>query len=294
ISPGNGAKNASISAGVSIAFNQEVDHASAESKFSLSPAIQGSFSWKGNTLYFNHSNFAYSTGYSIVVSSGVKSINGLDSNQNFSSNFTTQAQTVTLNVPSYRQTHMYSCMASASRQALAYRGVNVSEDTILSKIGYDSTPFQGTWKDPNAIWGNPYSGVVGNVDGKSGGVNWGYGAYWTPTSQAISNWRANEIKSGWSVQGIAQEIANGNPVIIWWVNGVWPAYEVYWKTSGGQSIRGVNSLHVQVVKGFTGTVDNPTSFIVNDSGYGYPSRTFDVNTFKAKWSWFGNTAIVVR
>jgi len=33
--------------------------------------------------------------------------------------------------------------------------------------------------------------------------------------------------------------------------------------------------------------------MVNDSGYSYPGRTFDVGTFKAKWGWFGNSAVVV-
>jgi uncharacterized protein YvpB len=294
ISPGNGAKSASISSAISVSFNQEVDHSSAQSKFSISPNTQGSFSWKGTIMYFNHSTFGYSTNYNVTIASGVKSIKGLDSNQNFSSNFTTQQQSVTLNIPSYRQSHMYSCFAAASKMALAYRGVSVSENTLLSQIGYDTTPFSGTWKDPNAIWGNPYSGVVGNVDGASGGVTWGYGAYWTPTSRAISNYRSNEVKTGWNVQGIAQEIANGNPVIVWWVNGIWPSYVVNWKTPSGQSIRAVNGMHVQVVKGFTGTVENPVSFIVNDSGYGYPSKTFTTAAFQAKWSWFGNSAIVVR
>lgn len=53
-------------------------------------------------------------------------------------------------------------------------------------------------------------------------------------------------------------------------------------------------MHAQVVKGFVGSSDNPTSLIITDSGYGYPGRTMDVGTFKAKWSWFGNAAIIVK
>lgn len=279
---------------ITVSFNQAVDHASAQSKFSISPNIAGSFSWSGNAMYFNYSGLSYSTTYSANIASGVKSVYGIDSVQAFGTSFMTKAQSVTLNVPSYRQSHMYSCMASAARQALAYRGVYVSEDTLLSQMGYDYTPFSGTWGDPNAIWGDPDNGVTGNINGASGGVSWGYGAHAGPTARAISNYRGAEVRSGWTVQGIAQEIASGNPVIVYWVNGVWPSYVVNWKTPSGKVIRGVNGMHVQVVKGFTGTVDNPTSFIVNDSGYGYPSRTFDVGTFKSKWSWYGNTGIIVR
>lgn len=286
--------SASTSSQVKVTFNQAVDHASAESKFSIAPNVAGSFSWNGNTMIYSHGGLGFSTGYTISVASGVKTVHGLDSNKAYSYSFTTRDQSVMLNVPSYPQSHMYSCMAAAARQALAYRGYYLSENTILSQIGYDTTPFQGTWGDPNAIWGNPNAGVTGNIDGASGGVSWGYGAHAGPTSNAISIYRSNEVKTGWNVQGIAQEIANGNPVIVWWVNGVWPAYTVSWKTPDGTPVSGVNGMHVQVVKGFTGTVDNPTTFTVNDSGYGYPARTFDVGTFKAKWSWFGNTAIIVR
>ncbi len=292
--PGNNAYGVSTTANISVTFNQAVDHISAQNCFSISPNPGGSFSWSGNTLIYTHSALGYYTKYTVTILKGVKTIYGLDSAQTYSSYFTTQQQSVMLNVPSYRQAHMYSCMASAARSALAYRGVYLNEDYILSLIGYDSTPFSGTWGDPNSIWGNPYTGIVGNVDGKSGGVNWGYGAYWNPTAKAINNYRATEIKNNWNASGIAQEIANGNPVIVWWVNGIWPAYEVYWKTTSGTPIRGVNSMHVQVVKGFTGTISSPTSFTVTDSGYGYPSHTYDIGTFNAKWSWFGYSAVVVH
>jgi len=171
-------------------------------------------------MVFSHDTLGFSQTYTARVDTGIKTINGLDSIQPFSTSFTTKAQTVILNVPSYRQGHNYSCYATAARMALAYKGAYVSENTILNTIGYDKTSFSGTWGDPNSIWGDPYSCIVGNVDGKSGGINWRYGAYWGPTAAAMSSWRSTSVKSGWSVQGIAQEITNGNPVIVWWVNGV--------------------------------------------------------------------------
>ena len=293
-SPANNASGVGLSSTVAVTFNQAVDHASAQSKFSINPAVDGNFSWSGNTLYYKHSGLAYVTKYTVAIAAGVKTVYGLDSNRGYSAAFTTQQRTVMLKVPSYAQAHMYSCMAAAARSALAYKGKYVAENTLLSLMGYDSTPFSGTWRDPNSIWGNPYNAIVGNVDGHSGGITWGYGAYWGPTAKAISGYRPAEIKTGWNVTSLAAEIEAGNPVLIWWVNGVWPAYEVYWKTPAGTSIRGVNSMHVQVVKGFTGTKENPTSFTVTDSGYGYPARTYDVGTFKAKWSWFGNAGVVVR
>lgn len=293
--PTSGAKEVSKSTKISITFNQDVDHSSAESRFSISPTVNGSFSWSGNTLIFNHDQLADYQSYTLKIEAGVKTVHGLDSKEAFSGSFTTQIPKYQLNVSAFRQAHMYTCMSSAARSAMAYKGVSLGEDAISSRIGYDSTPWSGTWNEGGAVWGDPDVGIVGDINGKADNIGWGYGSHWNPVANAIRSFGLGaEVKSGWSVSGIASEIAAGNPVIIWWVNGVWPAYEVDWKTPGGKSVRGVNSMHVQVVKGFTGTVDNPQSFVVTDSGYGYPGRSYDVGTFKAKWSWFGNTAIVVR
>ena len=290
--PANSARNVDIGTKISITFNQAVDHKSAEDSFALTPKVDGSFSWNGNTMVFSHGGFLYSQNYAVSIGSGVKAVYGLDSIQAFSAIFTTKEQSIVLNIPSYRQSHLYTCMAAAARDALSYRGLSVGELEFVGLMGYDPTTWSGTWRDANATWGDPNAAFVGDIDGNTA-PGWGYGSHWDPVAKALSKYRTVEVKQSWTVQGIAQEIANGNPIIIWWVNGVWPAYEVTWQNNG-RAIRAVNSMHVQVVKGFTGTVQNPTSFVVNDSGYGYPSKTFDVNTFAAKWSWFGNTGIVVR
>jgi len=294
-SPVNGAKGVSGNAPIIVTFNQSVDHAEAESKFSIEPLVSGSFGWDGNRLIFSHQNLAEYQSYTVKIDSGVKTIYGLDSNKSFTTTFTTKISNKELNVPAYHQAHMYTCMSSAARSALAFRGVYLSEDAISNRIGFDSTTWSGTWSEDGAVWGDPSAGIVGDIDGKANNIGWGYGSHWSPVAEAINSFgRSAEIKTGWTVEGLASEIESGNPVIIWWVNGVWPAYEVNWKTPGGKSVRGVNSMHVQVVKGFSGSAGNPQSFTVTDSGYGYPGRSYDLATFKAKWSWFGNTAVVVR
>lgn len=293
--PGNKASNITLDQRVIVTFNQAIDHTSAQNKFSITPNINGNFSWDGNSLSFSHDSFSYNQNYTIKIDAGIKSISGLDSKDAFSASFTTRQQNVALNVPAYHQAHMYSCEISALRSALAFWKINKTESEIINVVGTDSTPWSGTWSESGAVWGDPESGIVGDLDGKANSIGWGYGTHWQPIAKAINSFgRTAETKSNWSVQGIAQEIANGNPVIIWWVNGVWPSYEVNWKTPGGKSIRAVNGMHVQVVKGFSGTIENPTSFTVTDSGYGYPGKTFDTATFKAKWAWFNNTGIVVK
>lgn len=294
-SPGNSATGIDLGTAISITFNQAVDHASAESKFSILPTIAGTFRWTNNMMTFSQAGLVYNQKYTISIAQGIKSLAGLDSIEPLSSSFTTRAQSVTLNVPSYRQQRLYSCMATAARNALAFKGVAVAEDTLLNLMGYDTTAWSGDWQNPNGdnVWGDPDIAIVGDVNGKTA-PGWGYGAHWGPTARAISQYRQTEVKTGWNVSGIAQAITDGNPVLVWWVNGVWPAYEVAWHTPSGKAVSGVNSMHVQVVKGFTGSIEDPTSFSVTDSGYGYPGKTFDVQTFKAKWNWFGNSAVIVK
>ena len=302
-SPGNGATNVDPATSISVTFNQAVNEASAQSKFSISPSVTGTFNWSGNTMVFKPSGLEYNKSYTVSVASGVTAVKGTNSVSNFSAKFTTRSQSVMLKVPAYAQAHMYSCMIAAARSALAFRGVSASESAIIARVGQDKTAWSGTWGKDGATWGDPDAAMVGGLDngpataksGSSTKVTWGYGSHWGPISRVLTSYGVgNEVKRNMTVQALAQSIADGNPVIIWWVNGIWPSYVVNWKTPAGKSIRGVNGLHVQVVRGFNGTVDNPTSFTVTDSGYGYPGRTFDVGTFKAKWSWFSNTGIIVK
>lgn len=294
ISPNNGAKNVDVNVKIQVTFDQAVDHQSAESKFYLIPDKEKSFLWNNNTMTASFSGLFYNQTYEIKISKGVKTVLGLDSVIDFNYSFQTKSQSKTLNVPSYKQSHMYSCMISAARSALAYRGISLSEDSIIKKVGYDNTPWSGTWNEAGSTWGDPDVGIVGDLDGKANNIGWGYGSYWGPISKAITSiGRSNEVKSDMTASSLAAEISAGNPVIIWWVNGVWPSYELSWYKNS-KKIRAVNGMHVQVVKGFTGTVEDPKSFSVTDSGYGYPGKTFDTATFLAKWSWFGNTGIIVK
>lgn len=303
--PANGATGADINTNINISFNQAVDHPSAESKFSVFPSVDGAFSWDGNTMIFNpNSSLAHNSSYTATVAAGVKTVIGLDSTAAFSSKFTTRSQSVMLNVPAYRQAHNYSCMIAAARSAMAFRGVYVSESAIISRVGRDTTAWSGTWGGDDGVWGDPEADIVGPLDNAAAtspagkqttNVYWGYGSHWGPISAAMASYGvANDVHRNMTVQQLAQSLTENNPVVIWWVNGIWPSYEVRWRTPAGKQITGVNGLHVQVVRGFAGTVENPTSFTLTDSGYGYPGRTFDVGTFKAKWAWFGNTGIIVK
>lgn len=57
---------------------------------------------------------------------------------------------VKLNVPQIHQEQSLSCEAAIPRMALAYKGVNASEEQLINLIGFDTTPKRGNvWVIPS-------------------------------------------------------------------------------------------------------------------------------------------------
>jgi uncharacterized protein YvpB len=189
-----------------------------------------------------------------------------------------------LNIPKYKQHYTFTCFSVAAQMVLSYRGVKVDELGFMDEIGYDKTPRNyaaHTWGDPNL-------GIVGTYNGTGAG---GYGVHWDPVAAAIKKYRPVEIKHEASIPEILEAVKAGNPVMVWWVNGVWPAKDLYWKNSQGQSVHAVNGMHVEVVKGWLGDIANPTYILTSDPWRG--DRRYTPEAFNQLWHWFNNTAVIV-
>jgi uncharacterized protein YvpB len=273
-----------LNTAIRVYFNQEVVRSSAESNFSLTPNTAGNFSWSGNTMTFNPTGQAYLTRYTVNEQAGVKSVNGLDSAQAYGTTYTTVTPVKTLNVPYYRQNYYLSCEAAALKMALAFKGVNVSEDNIFSVMGYD---YPGA-KTADNVWGNPNRGFVGNVMGN--GTTTGYGVNWGPIARAANNFRTSSAFSGGSAQTLTTAIDNGNPVIIWGTIG--NPYSMSWTDySTGEAVSAVKGEHARVVKGYRGFASNPIGFYINDPIYG--NIYWDTGTLLGNWGWFNNSGVIV-
>jgi len=268
---------------IKIRFNQDVNHVSAQSKFSIVPNISGNFSWKGDTLVFTPENsFSFNTRYNFFMASGVESgIGGFSSINGFASSFTTQESQTKLTIPVYLQQHALSCEAASLRMVLSYKGIEVSEDALIDRIGSDPTPHRGN------IWGNPYVNFVGNINGKQM-VN-GYGVYWEPIRRVAQNYRAADSFENWDIGKLTDAILKSNPVIVWvYIKNGQPTY---WNTPGGDRIYAVPDEHTVVVTGFVGTPSNPSQIIVNDPLVG--EVNWDRDSFNKKWDAFGRSGVVI-
>lgn len=281
-SPQNKASKVSAGSKISMTFNQAVDHASAQEAFAISPSADGNFSWDGNKMVFNPSTLSKNTGYTFTLKSGIKSVLGLDSEKTYTFTFSTEEDAVTLNVPLDYQDKALSCELASLKMALNYRGVGISENDILNIIGFDPTIRNGD------VWGDPDSAFVGDINGRQNTT--GYGVHWNPIARAANNWRSAMAFSGWSLSQLAQEIANGNPIVVWGVYGKSP-YQDIWHTPSGKTIYGYKGEHARTLIGFKGSIANPTSFILNDPIAG--KITWTASQFSSNLSTFGNSGVVI-
>jgi len=268
IYPGSGTTNLDpTKTNIVVEFDQEVNHASAQSKLSLTPSVSGSFLWDGNKLiYATAGKLAYNKSYTVKIASGVKTVDGLDSAQSFTATFTTRSQTVELAVPQFYQnpqTQTFNCNLVATKMALAFRGINVSQDQVKAALG---------------VGQNPNSDFVE-----------GYGVHNQPISQYLTSLGVNHaVKVGWNLAALAAEIEKGNPVILWWYNRYSQPKGAF-TLSGGYT--GYKGMHSEVVRGFTGSSSYPTKLLVNDPWRG--QLIYDRALFLATWAYLNYTAIVV-
>jgi TolB protein len=76
-SPERGAANVSSRAAIRVTFDQEMERASVEKRFTLSPPVEGTFQWEGKTLVFHPAQpLAYDADYTITLRQGARSQQG--------------------------------------------------------------------------------------------------------------------------------------------------------------------------------------------------------------------------
>lgn len=266
--PRNGSTNLSLSTpSISLTFNQPIDHNSVQERFSISPSVNGTFSWSGNTITYKFANaLSYGTKYTVSITKGIVATYGINSASTITSSFTTKSETVLLNVPLYYQSESFTCNLAATRMVLAYKGISSSEANIRDSIGIG--------QDPNSSWVNKY------------GVHWG------PISLYISSRGvSNSLKRGWNLTSALQEVKNGHPVLIYVYNGSsLPMGPI--ELTGGYT--GYKGMHSVVIIGYVGKPESPTTVIVNDPWRG--KRNLSISTFKYLWYYSGylnNTGIVI-
>jgi uncharacterized protein YvpB len=295
IQPVDGTENVNVTDPIKVTFNQPIDTESVRVNWQIEPMIEGRLSFTaedGNSEDFDTVIFSpdpgweYDREYRLILLPGIKTP-GAEAmlEQKIEFGFKTSPEVFKLKVPLYHQENKFACFSATAKMALEFYGIDLDEQEIMDRIGYQQVKRNFITN----TWGDPDLGIVGTVDGEGEG---GYGVHWGPVAKMLSDYREVEIKTGWNVTDLLIEVSRGYPVLVWWVNGVWPAKELWWKNSDGNMVRAVNGMHVEVVVGWIGNRANPDYILTNDPWRG--ERKYDPESFRNLWKWFGNTGVVVR
>ncbi|MEI8337602.1 MAG: C39 family peptidase [bacterium] len=195
-----------------------------------------------------------------------------------------------LPVKEYYQKYSLSCEIASLKLALDYKGINVSEDTLISNLPFATK--EPAKIDPltgQTIWGDPNKGFVGNINGKM--PTTGYGVYEKPILNVALNYRINSgLLATSSIFYLLQEVKNGNPVVVW--GSVTSGVDISWHDQFGNLIKAVGGEHARVVVGFNGPIDAPTAILIIDPVYG--KIQMPISDFIRDWALLGNKAVVVR
>lgn len=259
ISPGG--SSVGLASPITVAFDQAVDHASAQAKFSIAPAVAGAFSWSGNTMkYAPTATMAYQTTYNVSVAPGVAPTWGLPNPKVLGASFATEPQTIKLGVPASKNSYRMSCELNALKMLLAYRGIGTTEWDILMKVGYNPSSRDtatNSWGDPN----QSYVGDIGGYPNKTG-----YGVHAGPIAAAARTYgKQAEARFNVSPQYIAGQVHGGNPVAFWGHST--PSKPDAWNTPNGVVNTWLSS-HARVIYGVVGSAQNPIGFHIIETTSG--------------------------
>jgi len=295
--PPNGIQDISLDKSLTITFDKPVMR--REIKISFLPQVLGELVFEnpsaGNHLYKSvrftpAGELKPDTEYQVTVENIKGFVLGQARRAVFSfktavlKNPEPEPQETILQVPFYWQQHALSCEASSLRMALAWKGVLVSEEEIMAKVGFDSTSRSGD------KWGDPYKAFVGNIDGKM--CVTGYGVFGAPIEKAAKNWRPAESFSNWEIQDVTREIRQGNAIVMFGHMPTGNLTDCSWYTPDGKFIKAYRQDHVRTIIGFIGPSDNPTKIVFNDplKGKLYWSTAY----FLKNWERSNFSGVVVR
>lgn len=169
------------------------------------------------------------------------------------------------------QQYNLDCETQSAIDFAAYFGVIIDHDTFLNALPHSD--------DPN-------EGFVGNYTDSRGQLPpASYGVYQEPVAELLRNFGLSVSGvNGYTFEEIRQQIAAGNPVMVWVAGNTELGNAVPYTPSNGRTTTVVPYQHTVVVTGYDGT------YVTIQDGADRYIRTIDV--FKASWETLGNRAIV--
>ena len=170
------------------------------------------------------------------------------------------------------QLYTLDCEAQSAVDWARFFGVSISELEFIDRMPLSDDPTQG---------------FVGNINGAMGRLPPDdYGVHPGPVAELLRDYGLNaHAVSGWDIQAIKKEIAEGRPVIVWTVNLPYAVETSQYTASNGNTTTVVRYEHTWIIIGY-----NAYTFTVIDSDWTYNVKT---STLIERWNALGNQAIIL-
>jgi uncharacterized protein YvpB len=170
------------------------------------------------------------------------------------------------------QLYTLDCEAQAAVDWARFFGVTISELEFIDRMPLSDDPTQG---------------FVGNVNGAMGRLPPDdYGVYAGPVAELLREYGLNAAAvSGWDIESIKKEIAEGRPVIVWIVNLPFAVETSQYTPSNGNTTAVARFEHTWIITGY-----NANTFTAVDSEWTYNVMT---STLVERWNALGNQAIIL-
>lgn len=177
-------------------------------------------------------------------------------------------------VDGYDQTHRLSCESRSAVDWARFMGVEISEDTFQYAL-------------PSSD--DPDSGFVGSPDDLEGYLPPNsYGVHADPVADLLQQYGLNaRAVHEMSFKDLKQEIASGQPVIVWvFGNTWWGGTSVQYTASNGHTSTVIAYEHTVIVTAY----DESAVTILDGGTYYY--RT--ISQFESSWATLGNMAVIMQ
>lgn len=173
----------------------------------------------------------------------------------------------------YAQAYNLTCESRSAVDWARYFGVNIAELDFQASL---------------PVSDNPEVGFVGYLDGALGQIPpASYGVHAPPVADLLHDYglTASAVK-GYSLEKLKNQVAKGNPVIVWVVGNVWYGEPVEYTADDGSIVTVAHFEHTAIVVGYD---EYGLTFVDNDLLYW---RSTDA--FLNSWAVLGNMAIISK
>jgi uncharacterized protein YvpB len=185
------------------------------------------------------------------------------------------------------QEHPVTCEIASLLMALASRGIDTDERSLLTLTGVDRRPAEVDGGGGIQRWGDPNQVFVGDPDGHIFDRT-GYGVYAGPIARAATRSGASVIASGSGLvpATIYRAILAGHPAVVWVTSDFQRTSPGTWRAWDGVQVTYAENEHAVLAVGVT-----PTSVLVDDPMHGQTWLTR--RQFEAAYATFDDMAVVV-